>query len=162
VPVGTVKDLMKGIVDPSSAVIWNAVGTASTKDGFVETAPKTDDEWAVVEHNALMLAEVANLLKTPDRHMARPEEASTKSVADAPELTPAQIEEKVNKDRAAWDTKADALQQTAVKAIAAARAHDKDAVLTVGEEIDTACESCHKVYWYPDDAAPKPAAPSGT
>lgn len=94
--------------------------------------------------------------------MARPEEASTKSVADAPELTPAQIEEKVNKDRAAWDTKADALQQTAVKAIAAARAHDKDAVLTVGEEIDTACESCHKVYWYPDDAAPKPAAPSGT
>ena len=36
VPVGTVKELMKGIVDPSSAVIWNAVGTASTKDGFVE------------------------------------------------------------------------------------------------------------------------------
>jgi hypothetical protein len=95
-PVGTVKDIMKGIVDPSSAAIWDAV-------------------------------------------------------PDAPELTPAQIEEKVNKDRGAWDTKADALQQTAMKAIAAARAHDKDGVLNVGEEIDNACESCHKVYWYPDD-----------
>ena len=47
--------------------------------------------------------------------------------------------------------KADVLQQTAIKAIAAARAHDKDAVLNVGEEIDNACEGCHKVYWYPDE-----------
>jgi len=64
----------------------------------------------------------------------------------------------VNKDRGAWDAKADALLQTAVKAIAAARAHDKDAVLSVGEEIDTACESCHKIYWYPEDAKPTEAA----
>lgn len=155
-PVGTVKDIMKGIVDPSSAVIWNAVGTASTKEGIVETAPQTDEEWAVVEHNALLLAEVANLLKMPQRHMARPEEANVKSNADAPELTPAQMEERVSKDRAAWDAKADALQQTAIKAIAAAKAHDKDAVLSVGEEIDSACESCHKVYWYPDDAVATP------
>ena len=38
--------------------------------------------------------------------------------------------------------------------MAAARAHDKDAVLNVGEEIDNACESCHKVYWYPDEKIP--------
>ena len=42
----------------------------------------------------------------------------------------------------------------AIKAIAAAKAHDKDAVLNVGEEIDNACESCHKVYWYPDEKIP--------
>ena len=41
-----------------------------------------------------------------------------------------------------------------MKAIAAAKAHDKDAVLNVGEEIDNACESCHKVYWYPDEKIP--------
>ena len=70
-------------------------------------------------------------------------------------LTPAQIEEKVNKDRAAWDQKADALQQTAAKALAAAKKHDKDGILNVGEEIDNACESCHKVYWYPDEVQPK-------
>jgi cytochrome c556 len=44
---------------------------------------------------------------------------------------------------------------TATKAIAAAKAHDKDGILNVGEEIDNACESCHKVYWYPDEVAPK-------
>ena len=37
---------------------------------------------------------------------------------------------------------------TATKAVAAAKAHDKDGILNVGEEIDNACESCHKVYRY--------------
>jgi hypothetical protein len=155
VPVGTIKDVMKGIVDPTSKVLWDAVSTESGKNGIVEKVPKTDEEWAVVEHNALTLAEAANLLKVPGRQMARTEEANAKSQPDAPELTPAQIEEKVNKDRGAWDAKADALRETATKALAAARKHDKDAVLTVGEEIDNACESCHKVYWYPDDVQAK-------
>ena len=155
VPVGTVKDVMKGIVDPTSKAIWDAVGTESGKNGIVEKAPKTDEEWAVVEHSALSLAEAANLLKVPGRHMALPEQANAKTAPDAPELTPAQIEEKVNKDRGAWDSKADALRTTATKAIAAAKAHDKDGILNVGEEIDNACESCHKVYWYPDEVAPK-------
>jgi hypothetical protein len=155
VPVGTVKDVMKGIVDPTSKVIWDSVGTESGKNGLVDKAPKTDEEWAVVQHNALNLAEAANLLKIPGRKMSLPEEANAKSTPDAPELTPAQIDEKVNKDRAAWDKKADALQQTAAKALAAAKAHDKDGILNVGEEIDNACESCHKVYWYPDEVAPK-------
>jgi cytochrome c556 len=153
VPVGTVKDVMQGIVDPTSKAIWDAVGTESGKNGIVEKAPKTDEEWAVVEHNALSLAEAANLLKVPGRHMALPEQANATSQPGAAELTPAQIEEKVNRDRGAWDVKADALRMTATKAVAAAKAHDKDSILNVGEEIDNACESCHKVYWYPDDVA---------
>jgi hypothetical protein len=146
---------MKGIVDPTSKVLWDSVGTESGPKGLVEKAPKTDEEWALLEHNALSLAEAANLLKIPGRHMALPEQANVTSQPGAPELTPAQIEEKVNKDRGAWDAKADALRMTAVKAIAAAKAHDKDGILNVGEEIDNACESCHKVYWYPDEVAPK-------
>jgi len=158
-PVGTIKDIMKGIVDPSSAAIWDAVSTESGPKGDIEKAPKTDEEWARLEGQALTLAEVASLLKMPGRQVAKPEEANSKSQPDAPELTPVQIEEKINKDRVAWDKKADALQQTSIKAIAAAKAHDKDAVLNVGEEIDNACESCHKVYWYPDEKIPNvPAA----
>ena len=90
--------------------------------------------------------------------MSRPDEAQSKSQPDAPELTPTQIEEKVAKDPAGWASKADAFQATAVKAIAAARAHNKDAILEVGSEIDSACESCHKVYWYPDEKIPSVAS----
>lgn len=41
-----------------------------------------------------------------------------------------------------------------MKAIAAALAHNKDGILEVGSEIDSACEGCHKVYWYPDERIP--------
>ena len=158
-PIGTVKEIMKGIVDPSSKLIWDSVGIESGPKGLIDRSPKTDEEWAKVEGNALMLAEVANLLKMPGRHVALPEQANQKTVPDAPELTPLQIEEKIAKDRAAWEKRADALQATAVKARAAAKAHDKDGLLNVGEEIDNACESCHLVYWYPDEK--KPGAADG-
>jgi cytochrome c556 len=43
---------------------------------------------------------------------------------------------------------------TATKAIAAGeRPTTRNGILNVGEEIDNACESCHKVYWYPDEVA---------
>jgi hypothetical protein len=154
VPVGTVKEIMKGIVDANSAAIWDAVGSEEGPKGTVEKAPKTDEEWTKLEYNALVLAEVANLLKTPGRKVAKPEEANSTSQPGAPELTPVQIEQKIAKDQAAWDSKVDAFQATAVKAIAAARARNKDNILEVGSEIDSACEGCHKVYWYPDEKIP--------
>jgi hypothetical protein len=150
-PVGTVKDVMKGIVDPNSMAVWDAVGSESGANGeVIEKAPKTDEEWAKIEHNALTLAEAANLLVTPGRAMSRPDEANAKTQPDAPELTPAQIEKKIADNRAEWVTHAKDLQATAVKAMIAAQKHDKDALLDVGEAIDNACESCHVVYWYPD------------
>ena len=91
--------------------------------------------------HALTLAEAANLLLTPGRSMSRPEEANSKSQPDAPELTPTQIEKKIADNRAEWVTHAKELQATAVKAMAAAKAHDKDGLLNVGEAIDGACRA---------------------
>ena len=130
-PIGTVKDVMKGIVDPNAMAIWDSVGAESAANGdVVEKAPKTDAEWAVIEHNALTLAEAANLLMTPGRPMSRPDEANSTSQPGAPELTPAQIEKKISDNRAEWVKHAKELQATAVKAMAAAKAHDKDGFWT--------------------------------
>jgi hypothetical protein len=154
-PVGTVLDVMRGIVNPSATALWDSVGTESNEKGIVEKAPKTDEDWSTVEHQALTLAEAANLLTTPGRPLARPEEAGYKSKPDAPELTPAEIEKKIAAHPAEWATGAKNLQNAAVKALAAAKAKSKDQLIAVGEEIDNACESCHKIYWYPDDLAQK-------
>jgi len=149
-PVGTVREIMKGMVDPNAEIVWGAVGVVHEKLGTTEKEPRSEEEWTVVENGAMALAEVANLLKMPGRLIARPEEASTMRWPEAT-MTPAQIEERLANDRVSWDKSATALQTAAMKAFAAARAHDKDAVFNVGEEIDNACESCHIVYWYPVD-----------
>jgi hypothetical protein len=71
-PIATVQDLMAGMIDPASKVVFKAVSSDVTADGVVETAPKNDDEWAVVRRNALMMVEGANLLMISGRHIAPP------------------------------------------------------------------------------------------
>lgn len=156
--VATVQDLMAEVIDPSSKVVFGAVSSQTTATGTVETAPKSDAEWNVVRHNALMMVEGANLLLIPGRHMAKPENMHK---ANEGELPPAEIEVRVGYDRAAWNRFAIAFRDAAVGALKAAEAHRKDDFGPVSEAIDMACENCHLRFWYPDQEqllknAPKP------
>jgi hypothetical protein len=108
-PVGTVREIMKTLVDPNAEIVWGAVGVIHEKNGTVEKEPRTEDEWTTVENGAMTLAEVATLLKTPGRHIARPEEAGTSRWPQAT-LTPIQIEQELGRNRVVWDKAADALQ----------------------------------------------------
>src|SRR2546427_10678583 len=62
-PVVSVKELMKYMIDPVADNIFNAVGTTVTKDGVVDTEPKTDEDWDKIRVGAISLAESADLLK---------------------------------------------------------------------------------------------------
>ncbi len=70
--VGTVAQVMEGIVFPSSEVVFNA---AVWSNGVLEGAPTTEEDWHHVEDNALTVAEAGNLLmmspraKDPDQWM---------------------------------------------------------------------------------------------
>jgi hypothetical protein len=154
--VGTIKEIMEGIVDPSADVVWESVATNITAAGVEEKAPTTDDEWAVVQHSALMLAEAANLLKVKGREIARPGDVLGNSGLDAaPELTPAEIQEKVNRDWSLWISHANRLQEAAIEALRIAKARDVNGIVEVGDTIDKACESCHLEYWYPEMKKPR-------
>jgi plastocyanin len=114
-----------------------------------------------VQHNALMLAEAANLLKMRGRAVAKPEEADTKSGPNAPELTPTEIQEKIGRDWNLWLKYANGLQSTAIKGLRFANARDTNGLFEVGDELDKACEACHLEYWYPDNKKPARPAPVG-
>src|SRR4030095_7555949 len=75
-PTATIKDIMQSVVDPNADVVWLSVTTVQSAKGTVDTAPKTDEEWAKVRHGAIALTEAGNLLIVPGRHVARPGEKS--------------------------------------------------------------------------------------
>src|SRR4051812_9947519 len=66
-PVASVKQIMRGMVLPASAAIYNAVSTTVTEKGTAEVFPRNDREWEAVESSAAALAEAANLLKVGGR-----------------------------------------------------------------------------------------------
>jgi cytochrome c556 len=156
--IGTIHDLMEGIVDPASDVLFDAVATDITAAGVHEKRPQTDEEWEHVESNALMLAEAANLLKMPGRKVAPPGVQTKSEGPDAPELTAEEIQAKIDADRTKFINYATNLQEQARKTYDAAKKKDADSVFALGEDIDMACEDCHLEYWYPNDTAAKAAA----
>jgi hypothetical protein len=151
---GAIKDIMEGVIEPSADVIFESVAVINDASGSRETVPRTDEEWARVEHNALMLAEAANLIMMPGRAIARADQASTKSDEAVPELTPPQIQQKIDADRSRWNQHATVLLQQATRALQLARTRSVAGLYEVGGDLDEACENCHLEYWYPNAARP--------
>jgi hypothetical protein len=107
-PVGTVRQIMLGIVKPTSDVVFK----------FQFDPPKTDEEWATLQNNALNLAEAGNLLLLPGRA----------------------------KDKGEWTKNAEALVEKGSQAFKAANAKDAKALEVIGDKIDETCEACHAIY----------------
>ena len=147
----TVKDIMLHIVDPAGDMVWDSVATVIDKGGLHETAPKTDEEWFKVRSGLIMLIEGSNLLMIPGRKVARPGE---KSDTPGVELEPSEMDELIAKDRAAWYQRAKALHDVAQSVLEVVDKKDAQKLFDVGEDIDRACENCHRQYWYPNEKIP--------
>ena len=147
-PNATVQEIMEGLVDPSSKVIFESVGVVSNATGTTELAPQSPEQWAHVERSAMMLAEAANLLTLEGRHVERPGAEAEAGHESSPELPPEQIEARINSDRAAWLKQADALRTIATHARDVATTRNVQGLFDVGAELDVVCENCHQAYWY--------------
>jgi len=149
-PYVSIKELMENMIDPIADYVFDAVGTDASEKGVVETKPVTDEDWAKVRQGAVMLAEGTNLLKMP-RPVAPPGYKNKSTGQNAPELSPEQIQAKIEQDRAHWNKHVNELRDDALKVLKIVNAKDADALFQAGSEIDKACENCHLEYWYPGD-----------
>jgi hypothetical protein len=149
--VNSIQDIMEGIIAPSADVLFDAVATDITSAGVVEKRPRTDDDWEKVEAAAIALVEGPNMIKMPGRRAARPGEPTKSEGPDAPELSPEEIQKKIDADRAKFIRYANELQDQAIKALDIVRKKDAEGLFNIGEDIDQACEGCHLEYWYPND-----------
>ena len=150
----TVKDIMDALVDPGSDYIWDSVETVVSAKGTEEKAPHTDEDWKQVRNHAIMLLEATNLLQIPGRHVAK---AGEKAEDPKVELSPEQIEDSINKDRASWINYTHGLHDATMEAFKAIEAKNAEGLLNAGDGIDNACEKCHLQYWYPNERRPQEA-----
>jgi hypothetical protein len=151
-PVVSVKELMKYMIDPVADNIFDAVGTTVTKQGVVDVEPKTDADWDKVRIGAVSLAEGAHLLKIR-RPFTPPGDENNSTGPEAVELSPAQITAKVERDPVEWNARIEALRNVALEALDVVKRKDVNELWDVGENLDKACEACHRSYWYPGEGA---------
>jgi hypothetical protein len=149
-PVVSVKELMRDLLDPLADNIFNSVSTVVSKDGVVEIAPKTDEDWEKVRIGAVAMAEGAYLLKIR-RPFAPPGDLNNSTGPDAVELSPAQIMAKVEKDPVEWNARIEALRNVGLEVLDIVKRKDANELWDAGDNLDKACEGCHRSYWYPGE-----------
>src|SRR5207248_687594 len=100
-PVVSVKELMRDMLDPIADNIFDSVSIVVSRNGTVETAPHTEEDWEKIRIGAVTLAEGVYLLKIP-RPFAPSGDVNNSTGPDAVELSPAQITAKVEADPVEW------------------------------------------------------------
>src|SRR5437867_479382 len=143
---------MRDMLDPASDNILDAVKSVSTKNGTVDTLPKTDEDWEKIRIGAVTLAEGVYLLKIP-RPFAPPGDENNSTGPNPPELSPAQIKAKLEADPVLWNAKIEALRNVGLEVLEIVKNKKVDELWDAGDNLDRACESCHIQYWYPGDKA---------
>ena len=106
--IGTMSDLMVKIIYPASDALF-----------YIESrTPTTDAEWTVIEGQALMVAESANLLMLPGRA----------------------------RDQKQWMADAKLMLDAGAAAVKAVKAKNVDGIVALSDQLMESCTSCHKNY----------------
>src|SRR4051812_15022135 len=150
-PLVSVKELMEYMIDPASDYIFDSVKTLIRPDGkVVEVMPKTDEDWEKLRIGAITLAEGVYLLKV-QRPFTPAGDVNNSVGPDATELSPEQIVAKVNKDPVEWNARIEALRNVGLEVLDIVKKKNAKELWDASENLDEACESCHRSYWYPKE-----------
>lgn len=115
-PIGTLKQVMRGIVLPNSDILFSVA----------QTPPKNDKEWAVVQDSAIAISEAAALISMPGRLLSNGQ--------------------KVPLDHADWGKFTQELVDAGKASYKAAQSKNQDVVTLSLDRLSNACDSCHEVY----------------
>ena len=106
--VGSMSDLMVKIIYPASDALF-----------YIESrTPRSDAEWTVLEGQALMVAESANLLMMPGRA----------------------------RDQKLWMDDAKLMLDAGAAAVKAAKAKNVEQIAALSDQLMESCTSCHRHY----------------
>ena len=116
----TVKEVMRGMVNPAAELYWKAGGEVDTEEGAQKRAPKAGDDarWGETVQAAQMLERSGPVLMQPA----------------------------IARDTERWSTFSKQLAAAGAQAVAAARARDEAKVFEAGSALYEACYACHAAY----------------
>jgi hypothetical protein len=149
-PIVSVKELMRDLIDPLADNIFDSVATVAVGRRVEDRAPKTDADWDKVRIGAVTMVEGANLLKIA-RPFAPPGAPDDSTGPEATELSTAQITAKREADPVEWNARVEALRNVGLQVLDIVNRKDVKELWDASENLDAACENCHRSYWYPKE-----------
>ena len=152
-PIAGIQDVMAGMIDPAADFLWASVSTTVERGKTVEKQPRTDEEWAEVRRQAIVLAEGANLIMMDGRHVVK-EGVHLEDHGTPGNLTAEESEQAIAADRGTYIAFAQALRDVGASMLTAADNRNPQGIIDAGDTMDQVCEGCHLKFWYPGQRIP--------
>jgi hypothetical protein len=151
--VASVQELMHDMVDPAADAVWDTVGTTITAKGIEDRQPITEAEWREVKGHTVSLIEATNLLAMQGRRLV-PAGSQVLDEGNEGVLTAEAGQKLLDAQHETFAKLAYALGDAGQHMLVAIEAKDPKTMLEVGTEMDGICESCHTIFWYPNQVYP--------
>jgi hypothetical protein len=147
-PVATLEELMEVAFEDNAYRIFDSVVITINADGITEKRPTTDAEWEDVLHALLGLAEGPNLIVNLGEDGRGISAGDEMDAASEGQLSPHEIQARINEKRDLWVKYATDLQAVTREAIEIAKKKDAQGLFDAGGRINQACETCHEEFWF--------------
>lgn len=145
--------LMKEIVAPQAQVLWDISAKAMNDQGDPDGTAMTAADWDAIGKAASALDEASKKLAVAKViNVVEPgQKIQDEDVNGSP--TAAKVQGYVDADKAVFAAMSEAMANNAQGFIEAAKNRDAVKLSEVSGELDAVCETCHKQFWYPQQAA---------
>jgi hypothetical protein len=141
-------------IEPAAEALWESVSTTLSAEGVEEKHPETDAQWAEVRAHSMTLMEASLLLKSEGRPLLNPgQQMADEGVQGV--LPAAEVQATIDANREQFNQFADLLHTVSEQMLRSIETKNIQGMLDAGEAIDAACESCHMVFWYPNQVIPE-------
>ena len=136
-------------INPPMEAIWNMQVEVMDDFGNFDPALMTPQTWADLQGHAQGLAAATQRMATASTYVAaNPDGPYT----DAPVGTDlAAIQQRLDRDKAAYRALSQNTARHAEQLLAAARAQDAAQVTQLVNDMQPQCKACHDVFWYPEE-----------
>jgi hypothetical protein len=137
-------------VNPQGLALWDITNKAIDDEGNVDAKKISAKQWAALLDIGKSLEESGRLLATNKVIAAEPG-AKLQDEGNQGASTVKDVQRYIDTKPVLFRTHALILQKTGADVTEAATKHDAKKLGTVSSELDTVCESCHVIFWYPQE-----------
>jgi hypothetical protein len=146
-----VLDEMAGQIAPQAQVIWDITNGAQDDDGNPVAAKVKPQDWIRMQQaGEAMTAALIRIKRADAIHVRRPDQKVLDEKTSSSGLSAAKIQTYIDANPQGLRAMAVNFTEVSRSITRAAAARDIQKINAIANDLDQACEACHKAFWYPE------------
>lgn len=136
-------------VNPQALALWDITNKAMDDNGALDARKLDAATWNRLLELGKTIRDGAAALASSNGILAAPPGAKLQDEGNPQASKAADVQRYLDAKPAEFRKHAQELQKTGAAIVTAATRHDAKALGTLSDSLDEVCESCHSIFWYP-------------